>query len=230
MVNSYYQNIENIVNKDKIDEDYKERVENADFKDFGGLFDDKEWRQFGDSYWDPNYTALMTEIKSRGLDQEINFNFVPYLKNSECANMMGANQISIPIESGNVMVGETDTGEGLYNFLALQIDENKKLISVVIRYSDILTKFIDELLPSIKDSEEQLELDINVFKYLKYFVASYNSEYLTLSGQDQIRVRHSKGSREDLLTETMNENSWQEFLYDSIRGSLSGNKVMPGVH
>ena len=78
----------------------------------------------------------MTEIESRGLDQEINFNFVSYLKNSECANMMGANQISIPIESGNVMVGETDTGESLYNFLALQIDENKKLNSVVIRYSD----------------------------------------------------------------------------------------------
>ena len=100
------------------------------------------------------------------------------------------------VESGNMMVGEMDTGENFYNFLALQIDENKKLISAVIRYLDTLKKFINEVLPSIKDSEEQWELGINVFKYLKYFEASHNSQCLTFSEEDLILVRHSKASRD----------------------------------
>ena len=98
VVNGHYQNIKRIVNKDKVDEDFKE-IENADFKDFCWLFDGKEWHRFGGSYWDPNYTSLMAEVKSRGLDQETNFNLISYLKNRECTNMMEANQISIHIES-----------------------------------------------------------------------------------------------------------------------------------
>ena len=42
VINGHYQNIKRIVNKDKVDEDFKE-VENADFKDFCRLFDGKEW-------------------------------------------------------------------------------------------------------------------------------------------------------------------------------------------
>ena len=89
--------VDTTFNKDKVDEDYKERVENDDFKDFGRLFDDKKWHQFEGGYWDLNYTALMTEIESRGLEQEISFNFIFYLKNRECETMMKVNQISIHI-------------------------------------------------------------------------------------------------------------------------------------
>ena len=34
--------VDTTFNKDKVDEDYKERVENDNFKDFGRLFDDKD--------------------------------------------------------------------------------------------------------------------------------------------------------------------------------------------
>ena len=44
VVNGYYQNIGYILRKDKVDKDYKERVEKVDFKNLGGLFDGKEWR------------------------------------------------------------------------------------------------------------------------------------------------------------------------------------------
>ena len=96
----------------------------------------------------------------------------------------------IHIESRNVMVSETNTGESL---------KSKKLIGVVVGYLDILKKFIDEFLPSVKDFEEQWELDINVFKYLKYFEAFYNNQYLTLIGKDLILARHSKASSDDAL-------------------------------
>ena len=61
------------------------------------------------------------------------------------------------------MVGEMDMDESLYN-LTLQIDESKKLISTVISYLYTLKKLTNEFLPSIKYSEEQWELDINVSK------------------------------------------------------------------
>ena len=120
------------------------------------------------------------------MDQEINFNF----KNRECANITEAHQMRIHIESRNVMMSETDTGESL---------KSKKLIGVVVGYLDILKKFIDEFLPSVKDFEEQWELDINVFKYLKYFEAFFNNQYLTLSGKDLILARHSKASSDNVL-------------------------------
>ena len=56
-------------------------------------------------------------------------------------------------------------------------------------------------------------------------VASYNNQYLTLSGKDPILVRHCKASRDNLLIETMNENNWHEFLYESIRGSFSDDEL-----
>ena len=85
--------------------------------------------------------------------------------------MMEANQISIHIESGNVMVGEVDTVK-----VYTTEYKSKKWISTVITSLDTLKKFVDDFLPSIKVSEEEWELDISVFEHLKYFVASYNSQ------------------------------------------------------
>ena len=84
---------------------------------------------------------------------------------------MEVNQISIHIKSGNVMVGEVDTVK-VYKTKY----KSTKWISTVITSLDTLKKFIDDFLPSIKVSEEEWELDINVFEHLKYFVASYNSQ------------------------------------------------------
>ena len=84
--------------------------------------------------------------------------------------MMEANQIRIHIESGNVMVGEVDTVK-----VYTTEYKSKKWISTVITSLDTLKNIVDDFLPSIKVSEEEWELDINVFEHLKYFVASYKS-------------------------------------------------------
>ena len=57
---------------------------------------------------------------------------------------MEGNDITIHVESGEYLVGKLETEESLYNFLALQTDEDKKVIRTVLR-KRFLEKFHQRL-------------------------------------------------------------------------------------
>ena len=63
------------------------------------------------------------------------------------------------MNSGNFLVGETDVGESIYDFLQLQMDETKKLIKTVLRCSGSVKGFADIYLDFEVGNEEKWELD-----------------------------------------------------------------------
>ena len=160
----------------------------------------------------------MLEIQKRGLDGDVNYKLIDYLRSRNSANVMEANQITIHIDIGNIIVENKDTNESIYDFLNLQMDESKKLIFSVRRYAGSLEDYKCQFIPSIVDIEDEWELEIYVFAFMKFFVAQYNKQYL--HGEQPILLRHSAAVKDDVLIETMNENNWHQFPRDSIQGAL----------
>ena len=72
--------------------------------------------------------------------------FIDYFRTPQCRRVMEENNISIHVNSGNFLVGETDVAESMYDFLQLQMDETKKFIGTVLRYSGSLKGFTDKYL------------------------------------------------------------------------------------
>ena len=84
MIKGVCKEIENIVNKDKINQvilDRKNVRENL-LPNIGNVFDDKpddrEWFTFGGGCFDFHYTEFMNMIEGKGLDVEINYKFIDF--------------------------------------------------------------------------------------------------------------------------------------------------------
>ena len=60
-----------------------------------------------------------------------------------------------------------ETGDIIFDFLENEMDEIKKLILTVLRFTRSVVKFVDEFLVSM-DTEEQSELDVAANKYSKF--------------------------------------------------------------
>ena len=104
------------------------------------------------------------------------------------------------------------------------MDERKRLIKTILRYSGSIKGFTDVYLNFEIGNEEKWELDIDVFVLSKFLVANHNNEYLVIRGIEPIYCRHSRATKDDMMIETMNENNWLEFLDNTIEGSLTSEK------
>ena len=142
----------------------------------------------------------------------------------EVERIMEENRITIHAVSGEIIMRGLETGKNVYDFLRHQMDESKRTIETVIRYSGPIEGFIKNYLSAEIGTEEQWELDTAAFVYSKFFVASYNSSHMTFiaSGPGPIYCKHTKAAKDDDLLETMNENNWHEFLNGSILNTLGG--------
>ena len=146
------------------------------------------------------------------------------MSTDECERVVEGNDITIHVESGEYLVGELETGESLYDFLALQTDEDKKVIKTILRYSGSLKSFTEDFMQSALGTEEKWLLDSDVFVYSRYLVANHNSGYLVKKGQEPIYCRHSRAMGDDVMLKSMNENNWHDFLYNAIEGALTNNR------
>ena len=143
----------------------------------------------------------------RGLNTSKNRDFIDYLGTDKCERVIEGNVIAIPVESGEYLVVELETGESLYDFLALQTNEDKKVIRTILRYSGFLKSFTKDYMQSALGTEEKWLLDSDVFVYSKYLVANHNSSYLVMRGQEPIYCRHSRAMEDDVMLKSMNENN-----------------------
>ena len=83
---------------------------------------------------------------------------------------MEASQNSIHVSNWNIYVGDVETvetGDIIFDFLENEMDEIKKLILTVLRFTRSVVEFVDEFLVSM-DTEEQWELDVAANKYSKF--------------------------------------------------------------
>ena len=135
-LNRFFQNVERKANKTV-------RF-NVDQDEDDDRIDDYHWDRFAREYRDKNYLRVINEIERRGLNTSENRDFIDYFGTDECERVMEGNDIIIHVESGEYLVGKLETEESLYNFLALQTDEDKKVIRTVLR-KRFLEKFHQRL-------------------------------------------------------------------------------------
>ena len=74
----------------------------------------------------------------------------------------------------------------MFDFLQLQMDQTKKLIRTVLKYSGSLKGFTDEYLNFNIGNEEKWEPDVDVFVFSKFNVANHNNEFLVMSSVEPI--------------------------------------------
>ena len=140
-----------------------------------------------------------------------------YLKTKECETL-----VEVHVDTGYTLLDGEGTGENFYQFLELQMDDDKRTIETALRYFGSLKGFLNNYLASEIGTEEQWELDAGAFVYSQFFVAAYNTSYLTLNGRDPIYFKHTGVMRDDVMQETMNENNWHELLDSAIHSTLTG--------
>ena len=211
-LHKHYEKIESTVNKEG------RRGEEID-DDFAPL-DEQGWLMY--SGGQENAEKFEGEVRRRQLTSFVNNELVDYLKILEGQNVLQSNRLSIHIESGEILLDDRETDENFYEFLELQINENKRLITTALRFLGSLKAFFENYLTTDIGTEEQWELDTGAFICSKFLVANYNSEYLIFNGKDPIYCKHTRAAEDDDMFETMNEIIWHEFLNSSIEGASQG--------
>ena len=94
---------------------------------------------------------------------------------------MEENHITTHAVSGEIIVRAFKTDENFYDFLRHQMDESKKTIETVIRYSGPIEGFVKNYLSAEIGTKEQWELDTGAFVYSKFFVANCKSSHMTFT-------------------------------------------------
>ena len=156
-LNRFFQNVGTEANKT-----VRFNVDQGEYED---RIDEYHWARFAGGYKDNNYLRITNETERRGLNTSENWDFIDYLGMDECDRVMEGNDITIHVQSGEYLVGELETGESLYNFLALQTDEDKNVIRTILRYSGSLKSFTKDYMQSALGTEEKWLLDSDVIVY-----------------------------------------------------------------
>ena len=110
--------------------------------------------------------------------------------------------------------------ESRYNFLLRQQDNTKKLIHETLTCKDSFSNYIRYFLDNI-DTETVDKFDFFANKNLKYLLYMFNN-YLVLSGQPTVPVRHSKlAENEVIMKEVQNR---RLYLVESVIKLVENDK------
>ena len=97
-----------------------------------------------------------------------------------------------------ILLDGEGTDKNFYQFLQLQMDNDKRTIETALRHSGPLRDVLNNYLASEIGTEEQWELGACAFVYSKFFVAAYNASYLTLNKKYPIYCKHATAMRTTL--------------------------------
>ena len=151
-----------------------------------------------------------------------NYKAMQYLKTKEYQTLMQNNEITTHVATGYISVDGDGINKTFYEFLELQMDDDKRTIENALRHSGPLRSSLNKYLASEIGTGEQWKLDAGSFVYSKFFIAACNTSYLTFNRKDLIYCKHTTAMREDVMLEIMNENNWHEFLDSAMHGALTG--------
>ena len=129
------------------------------------------------------------------------------MKILEGQNVLQSSRLNIHITSGEILLDDTETDENFYEFLELQMNENKRLITTALHFPGSLKAFFENYLTRDIGTEDQWGLDIGAYIYSNFLVAIYNSGYHIFNGKYSIYCKHTRAAKYDDMLETMNENN-----------------------
>ena len=89
-------------------------------------------------------------VNSIRIDQDSR-EFLDYLQDEICENIMQRNKITIHAKTGNMYYDNIDTGESIYTFFAAQQDQTKKLMSEEFQFFDSYEEYIMNYITAIEN-------------------------------------------------------------------------------
>ena len=126
-----HEKIESVVNNEG------RQAEEIDY-DFASL-DEEGWLMYTGGQ--ENAKKFEGEVRRRQLTSFVNNELVDYLKSLEEQNVLQSNKLSIHIANGEVLPDDREMDENFNEFLELQKNENKRLITTALRFSGSLKAF-----------------------------------------------------------------------------------------
>ena len=144
-------------------------------------------------------------VNSIRIDQDSR-EFLDYLQDEICENIMERNKITIHAKTGNMYYDNIDTGESIYTFFAAQQDQTKKLMSEEFQFFDSYEEYIMNYITAI-ENETYYKLDMLTNKNSKFLFYHFN-QYLAEIGQPLKFVGHSVISDNNYALTVLQERVW----------------------
>ena len=154
-------------------------------------------------FWQENSEKFEGEVCRRQSTSFVYNELVDCLKILEGPNVLQSSRLNVHIGSGKILLDDRETDENFYEFLELQMNENKRLITTVLNFSRFLKAFFENYLARDIGTKEQWGLDTGAFIYSNFLVANYNSGYLIFNGKYSIYCKQIRAAEDDDMLETM---------------------------
>ena len=134
--------------------------------------------------------------------------FIDFLTSDYGTRIMGKNNLSIHIDSGNLYYNGRKTGESFHNFVISQNDTTKNIVNEKLYYGGSFEHYLSKFLSSF-DPDTDARLDSN--KNIKYLFYRYNDFFLS-RGLHLSDIVHTKLSADKRVMERLQNRDWQYLI------------------
>ena len=133
--------------------------------------------------------------------------FVNFLQTNVCMELMRKNKIKIHISSGDIYINNVNTNESLYDFLAVQNNENYVLIDKEFIFDGTLNEYYNTYLSNSLITEDDFMTNRNS----KFLFLHFNN-VLQMTGITPYKIRHTVIIKNEKALELMQKSNWQYFI------------------
>ena len=139
-----------------------------------------------------------------------NIQFLDFLRSNQCKQIFIENKLKINVESGNIYYDNTDTNEGILDFIFNQQNPVTGDIPYNFTYGDSYKSYFNWLMTGF-DSYEKAKLDVLKFKNAKYLFYCFNN-FLSESNVPIKKIKHSTVTDDFIAAEEIQNQNWQYYI------------------
>ena len=143
-----------------------------------------------------------------------NLEFLDFLQSDQCKQIFIENKLKINIESSNIYYDNTDTNEGILDFIFNQQNPVTGDIPYNFTYGNSYKNYFNWLMTGF-DSYEKAKLDILKFKNAKYLFYRFNN-FLSESNVQIKKIKHSTVTDDFIAAEEIQNQNWQYYIEQVI--------------
>ena len=148
------------------------------------------------------------EKEAANFRNESNQMFINFLQSDLALELMTRNKIKIHISSGDIYVNNVNTNESIYNFLAVQDNENYVIIPKEFIFDGSLTDYYNTYLT---DNSLSVKDDFTTNRNSKFLFLHFNN-VLQMTGVPTYKLRHTVVIQNQKSIELMQKSNWQYFI------------------
>ena len=139
-----------------------------------------------------------------------NLEFLDFLQSDQCKQIFIENKLKINVESSNIYYDNTDTNEGILDFIFNQQNPVTGDIAYNFTNGDSYKNYFNWLMTGF-DSYEKAKLDVLKFKNAKYLFYCFNN-FLSESNVPIKKIKHSTVTDDFIAAEEIQNQNWQYYI------------------